>query len=163
MRIYIANALFIGLIIITSCNKEDDNYIDTSDKKVIIGLYSEKGSTSIHDTTVYSTNALMFNKTDYSNVDSIVLVTSGVETVSSSSLINVKKEIVIELYDLTNDKPIENSKIVTDDILSSETVASMDIKDFLPKSAINLGIRITITNHANFYVKIQAISLIIYK
>jgi hypothetical protein len=126
-------------LILISCEKETEIILDKRITLVILDDHYGYGSG--YDTTIYASALINFNKNDYLIVDSIFFVISSLGTRGHNG-IDIDKTITVELFDLTNNASIENSKIVTDDIKSSEYKSSGNIVDFLPNTFINLGIRI---------------------
>lgn len=84
-----------------------------------------------------------FNINNYPGVDSAILLIydiktfadccSGFDTISNASF---------ELYDLTNNIPIANSRIVSDNIPDGTFVISKNFIKDLPNQTIDIGVRI---------------------
>lgn len=80
-------------------------------------------------------NLQYFSLDNYSAIDSaILLVTDG--------KIDINFSATIELYDLTNDKPITNSAIIIDSDIETDSY-SQNILDYIPVEELNYGIKIS--------------------
>lgn len=134
--------LIFGLFIF-SCSKENDNEVEL-DKKIIIPLYQgTSGFGSNPEIKLISTPLINFNKNDYVNIDSAYLMISGLTITNSSSITTYSDTIKIELYDLTNQRVIENSSILSSYIPKESYVKSPDFFNSLPDSGINIALQVT--------------------
>jgi hypothetical protein len=90
------------------------------------------------DTTVFipTSTFVLFNKSNYIGVDSIVYAVTHLRTTDHYGK-NVVGTGEIELYDITNHKVIQNSKIVSDDTMF---IQSNNIFKYLPSQDITLSI-----------------------
>lgn len=132
--------LTIGLM---SCDKEDDITVVPADKKIFFDLLSNNpGYGSGNDTTIYSTNALMFDINDFAGINSAKLVLSNIRTQLPFTGGDTNAQIKVELINLTNNQTISGSSILTDDVAPSAVVSSGDFLNNIPKAPFNLGIRI---------------------
>jgi hypothetical protein len=145
-KLLILHLIRLSLLLLTilfsiSCSKDIDNI--SLDKRIFLTILDDHyGWASGYDTTICSSSIINFNKNDYTSIDSIFFVISDLITMSPLDGSNITKTVSIELFDLTNQVSIANSKIETDDVKESQFKSSGNLIDFLPEKPINLGIRI---------------------
>lgn len=131
-------AIFVVIILIFSgCSKDDYIYFD---KEVIIHLASNIGADS--EPYVHVTEPPYFDISNYSNVKSVKILASDIQTIDSYGN-DLAREGKIELYDFTNNKVIENSFIISDDTQENEFVSSANLINDIPEEKIKLGVKIT--------------------
>ena len=171
------NCTFGGTKIITGIDQNNNNVLDVGEiqnteyickenitsgiYQININLYKNLGTGGIPSNDIYDGNIIEFNKINYSNIDSIKLAISNVFTGDPNTGLQAEKNISIELFDLTNDESINDSKIITDDIPSGQTQFSINIMDNIPNETINLGVYIN--EEDNCYFTIGTIDLIIWR
>ena len=130
-------------------------------------MYTGTNNISTRDTTIYappfsSVGIYQFNIKNYLNVDSAILVVYDVRTsVDCCSGDDIIGTVKIELFDLTNNRPINNSEIITDDIQNGTYLKSANMKNEFPNQYINLGIRL-ITN-GNYFAGTGNVFLFLYR
>lgn len=160
--------LLFSNLILSSCKKETIKeitiYNGALDKKItLIILDDHYGVGSGYDTTVYSSSIINFNKNDYQIIDSIFFMISDLKTSSTFDGSDIVKTITIELFDLTNNVGIGNSKLITDDVNAAEFKSSGNLINYLPETPINLGIRIINDDRSNCSWQLHAASLVLVR
>lgn len=112
------------------------------DKQIVIPLNMMTANTGSSATLVVGSYPL-FSKLNYPGVDSIVFV--------GQPYINPQETntAIVELYDLTNNRPIANSTISSNQGLGGFTI-SKNIYSSLPDEEITLGISIRSANDGMF-------------
>jgi len=161
----IGSVILLNLIS-SSCEKEKETivYNGSQDKKINFTILNDHyGYGSGFDTTIYSSSLINFNKSDYLIIDSIFFVISDLKTTSIMDGSDINKTISVELFNLTNNVIIQNSKIITDDVNASESKSSENLINYLPDSPINLGIRIINNDVNNCSWELHAASLILVR
>jgi hypothetical protein len=160
-------SFLVALILISgSCSKdkENDPVNVILDKKILLPILDDHyGFGSGFDTTIYSSSVIRFNKSDYSSIDSMFFVISDLKTTSPVDGSDVSASVSVELFDLTNSVSISNSKIITDDIKSSQYKSSVNILNSLPGGEINLGIRIINNDRKTCSWELHAASIILIR
>nr|WP_321485569.1 hypothetical protein [uncultured Draconibacterium sp.] len=142
----------------TSCNEE--NY--TLDKSISFSILDDHyGYGSGNDTTLYSSSLIDFNINDYILVDSVLFTISDLTTKSITDGSDISATVSVELFDLTNNTVIQNSKIVSDDIKASRCKLSSNLLSSFPDESINIGIRIINNDKTNCSWELHAASLIL--
>ncbi len=145
------------------CNGDDGDY----DKQIRFMMYSNMNNKSTSDTTIFgppfaTTGIYQFNLQNYLNVDSVILVVYNVRTsMDCCSGIDITGNVKIELFDLTNNRPINNSEIITDDIETGTYLKSANLKNEFPNEYINLGVRL-ITD-GSYFVGTGYVFLFLYR
>lgn len=105
---------------------------------------------------------LLFNKANYTKIDSAVLIVYDVKTASGCcGAPDLAKKVKIELYDLINNNVILNSEIESDDITQGTYVRSGNIINKLPNSYTNFGVRMIFDK--NYYAQTGFIYLVLYR
>jgi hypothetical protein len=99
-----------------------------------------------------------FNVSNYLKADSIVF---GL----FSSTLNTQVPCVVELYDITNNKVINNSKIETNSMTDEWRTTSKNLINEFPKETIKLGIRLTSKSSFSYETSVSYSSamIIIYR
>lgn len=141
------------LLLMPGCEKEE---CDNLDKEVMIrltyGVFAETDTSYL-----YPVALPYFDITNYTQINSAVMVMSGIETRTFYRWPSFGHDTIapgsFELYDLTNDKVIENSIITSDDQPDNEYIQSANFINSLPKEKIQLGIRITHGKNYSLYAK----------
>ncbi|WP_159523412.1 hypothetical protein [Sunxiuqinia indica] len=124
-------------LILLGCKK--DNFIEGNELMIAL---SEGIGVDMHNTWTRSADLPYFDISSYSNIKSVVMAVSDIKTndETGNDLIG---EASFELYDITNDKPIENSIVISDDIENNSYKSSANIINDIPRQKIKLGIRIS--------------------
>ena len=134
------NQFFILLLLtvfaFVGCEKDTETVLD---KEISILLLPGAGISS--EPWIFAASQPYFNISNYSEINSAVLLVSEVQTWSNTG--DIIGEASFELYDMTNDKIIENSKITTDNIDDTTYASSSNFLQNIPKGKIKLGIRIS--------------------
>lgn len=104
-----------------------------SDKQIFLSINFSANSTST--VPIIGGQLLKFSKKNYPGVDSIILVANPyVDDVTNTSN--------VELYNITDNLPINNSKITTSNLFSATTfLQTGNVFGQLPDKEITLGIR----------------------
>jgi hypothetical protein len=104
-----------------------------SDKQIFLSINFSANSTST--TPITGGQLVKFSKNNYPGVDSIILVANPyVDDVTNTSN--------VELYNITDDVPINNSKIVSSNLFSGTTFQQTgNVYGQLPDKEITLGIK----------------------
>lgn len=124
------------------CNGIDGGY----DRQILFRFSNV--SNSFKDTVINSiqnsgSGLRLFNINNYTNIDSAVFVAYDIKTATDCcSGSDVRKKLKIELFDLTNGKPILNSLIESDDIPKGTFAHSKNFINNLPGGDIELGTRV---------------------
>lgn len=162
--VWIIGTAILAIILLSSCEKESIIYNSSLDKKITFTILDDHyGYGSGFDTTLYSSSVINFNKSDYLIIDSILFMISDLKTKSTLDGSDIAKTISVELFDLTNNICIHNSKIITDDVNASGFKSSENLIDSFPDSPINLGIRV-INNDINYCSwELHAASLVLVR
>lgn len=144
--------LLMYVMLFTSCKKEE--FPKPEDPKIPI-IYGDKQirfdlgiAISAGDTTLAtldnSPNGIhQFNIGDYVGVDSAIFVIYNIATAEGCcGGPDIIMDARFELYDLTNNQPIVNSEVISDDIPLGTFAVSRNFANNLPKQTIDIGVRI---------------------
>lgn len=88
---------------------------------------------------------ILFNKALYSSYDSVVFVIENIKTWDLPSLTPTSTgNAIFELYDLTNNQAISNTKVVSN---AKTRIISKNINPFWPQGTIDVGLKISSENN----------------
>ncbi|MGE5428409.1 MAG: hypothetical protein ACM3O8_10970 [Methylococcaceae bacterium] len=124
-------------------------------------------SNSFKDTVINSiqnsgSGLRLFNKNNYTKIDSAVFVAFDIKTATDCcSGSDVRKKVKIELFDLTNGQPILNSLIESDDIQKGSFARSKNFINDLPSGDIELGTRLIFDK--KYFAGTSEMYLILYR
>ncbi|HEY9116091.1 MAG TPA: hypothetical protein VIN10_15445 [Bacteroidales bacterium] len=158
MKTQILIILAITFVSFTGCKKDEPIEFNN---EVMITLLNSGMGTSDTVTWVYPVSEPYFDISNYSNVKSAVLLVSNIRTSEIDSNNDVTGEGTWELYDLTNNKTIENSSVTSDDIPEGTYKSSSNFLNNIPGGKIKLGIRIS--SGGNYFVSCGNITLVLSK
>ena len=138
----------------TGANGEGGSGSNDPDKQIVIPLNMMTANTG-SSTPIVVGSYPFFSKLNYPGVDSIVFV--------GQPYINPQEtnSVIVELYDLTNNRPIANSAISSNQGLGGFTV-SKNIYSSLPDEEITLGISIR-SEHEGMFAGIYTLYLYMYR
>lgn len=138
------------------CNGINGGY----DKQIMFQL---GGLNSLNkDTFIYDSRLMLFNKSNYTKIDSAILVVYGIRTkINCCDDSNVAKTLKVELYDLTNKRVIDNSIIESDDIPHGSYIKSKNFISNLPNGNVDFGLRLIFDK--NYYAFIEDSYLVLYR
>lgn len=143
------------------CNGENGGY----DKQIMFRL--NKINSMAQDTFIYTiqnsgSGILLFNKDNYTDIDSAVFIVYDIKTATGCcGAADIAMKVKIELYDLTNNQPILNSAVESDNIPVGTYVRSNNFINYLPNDYINLGTRMTFDK--NYYAVTGDMYLVLYR
>lgn len=143
------------------CNGVNGGY----DKQIMFKL--NKINSMAKDTIIYTiqnsgSGILLFNKNNYTKIDSAVFIAYDIKTATGCcGSPDIAKKVKIELYDLTNNQPILNSAIESDDITAGTYVRSNNFINYLPNGYVNLGTRMILDR--NYYAVTGDMYLVLYR
>lgn len=141
---------FVFAIVLTSsCKKDDDIMLD---KKITLDLYNSHYPYEINNDTLLLNSIINFCKNDYSKIDSIFFIINGLQTKSTYDGMDIHDSISIELYNLTDNVSINNSRIISDDITYNTYKSTNNLINYLPDYPINLGLRIVYDKEHCYWV-----------
>ncbi len=134
-------------VLFFSCKEED--VTPSFDKEVRLTFpyeYWSTNQTQLELLPSYS-HLVKFNKTDYSNLDSIIFYSS----IATESLDNTAE---LELFNVTDNVSIGNTTIqASTDFLKYTLIKSGNIKNELPNKEIDIAIRLKSKNGKYVYVR----------
>jgi hypothetical protein len=158
MKTQILIILSIILLSFAGCKKDEPIELNN---EVMISLIPGMG-TSDTAIWIYSVPIPYFDISNYSNVNSATMLVSNIKTYGLENYSDdVTGDGTWELYDLTNDKVIENSAVTSDDIPEGTYKSSANFLNNIPGGKIKLGIRIS--GGANYSVECGNITLVLSK
>ena len=143
------------------CNGIDGGY----DKQIMFkfsSVFNGAKDTVINSIQNSGSGLRLFNKSNYTKIDSAVFVAFDIKTATDCcSGFDVRKKLKIELFDLTNGQPIINSLIESDDIQKGTCVRSSNFINNLPSGNIELGTRLIFDK--KYFAGISEMYLILYR
>jgi hypothetical protein len=128
---------------VTSTKSLCNGQSSTSDKQIFLPINYSVNTTS---TTPFIGGELVkFSKRNYPNVDSIILV-------ANPYVADVSNSAILELYNITDSVPVNNSIITTSNLhgTSPPFLQSANVYNSLPDKEITLGIRFRSGNQGKF-------------
>jgi hypothetical protein len=137
MKIKSFTMVVVCSLILLGCKKDD--FIESNE--LMISLSGDIGAGK-YNTWTHSAELPYFDISSYSNIKSVVMAVNNIKT-SDETGNDVIGEASFELYDITNDKPIENSIVISDDIENNSYKSSANIINDIPRQKIKLGIRVS--------------------
>lgn len=159
MKTQILIILAITFVSFTGCKKDDS--IDFNNEVMISLLPNGFGTV---DTAIWVAPASepYFDISNYTNVTTAVILVSDIRTFKTDDFsTDVSGEGTWELYDMTNDKIIENSGVTSDDIPLGTYKSSSNFLNNIPGGKIRLGVRVS--GGANYSVQCGNITLVLSK
>ena len=143
---FVLHFIFIGCVKEGPMGPAGINGLDGGSDKQIrfeLGYFISAGDTLIADPQNSPTGIQQFNIDNYVGLDSAIFLIYSIGTYKdccggADTIANTR----FEIYDLTNDQPIVNSEIVSDDIRPGSFVVSKNFLQNFPKQTIDLGVRI---------------------
>jgi len=165
-----ANCPAGGLILKTGLDRNRNNILDSAevtntnvlcngqntmtDKQIFLSINFSANSTST--TPVIGGELIKFSKNNYPGVDSIIFVANPyVSDVANTSN--------VELYNLTDNVPINNSKITTGNLYGYRSfLQTQNVFNQLPDKEITLGIRFS-SGNAGMFAAVGSAYLILYR
>ncbi len=103
-----------------------------------------------------------FNIGNYTGIDSVIFVVYDIGTASGCcGAPDVNESAKIELFNLTDNQPIANSEITSDDITQGTFRSSENIVNSFPDKTIDIGIRIIFNK--NMYMHTGHMYLFLYR
>ncbi len=152
-------------ILIIGCKKEylTENHLDKQIRFDLGWVNSSSSDTVVWSLTNSPTTGLhQFNINYYEQIDSVVFVVYDIKTmIDFNPYADTIKTVRIELFDVTNQNPIKDSEIVSDDIKVGTCVSSKNIAKDFPNETIDLGIRIIFDK--TLYAEAGPIYLFLYR
>lgn len=145
--------LAIAFLSFTGCKKETSIEFNN---EVMITLSKGMGCSTVEGWT-YPIYIPYFDISNYSNIKSAVLLVSDIKSNDDNG--DVIGEGTWQLYDITNDKIIENSDISSDDIPENTYKSSVNFVDNIPNEKIKLGI--LVKSGGNYLVECGSITLVL--
>ena len=167
MNTYIKFSFLVILLFISACEgptgpEGTSGMNGTSDKQIRIEFGSFSNSTSDTSWIITLPTIINFNKDYYVGIDSIIFVVN----IGSS---NLNTNCVVELFNLTDNLPIQGSTVLTNDttkfpgfIIGGKWCYSANIINNLPSKEITLGARFKSDNYGNL-VNINQGMLLLYR
>lgn len=114
----------------------------TQERQIRLRLDNDKSF--FVESKTWLTDLFNFDLSDYSEIDSVVVVYKNVYVVDAGN------ELVLELYDLTNDKTIEQSTVVITNTFEDSgegIVFSKNLFNIFPDGRIDIGIKGKVVNN----------------
>jgi len=155
MKIKFSIIVTIMALFFFGCQKETEVILD---KEVSIILFGGAGNATETPLVHISNSIPYFDISNYSEIKSAKLVISDIKTFDEN-FEDVPGEGTFSLYDITNDRVIENSTIKSDDIPEHSFLSSDNFLSKLPKGKIKLGVQIT--GGTTFSAECRNISLVL--
>ena len=109
---------------------------------------------------VSASELVLFSKSFYPQIDSAIFVVFDIKTTDYHS-VDLVGQGTFQLFDITHDKVIENSTILSDDIPANSYVKSANLIDNLPNEVADYGIRLF--SGGNYNVSCGYVYLILYR
>ncbi len=147
-----------GLVIKTGIDKNRNNILDsvevddtkyvcngqngTSDKQISLPLNYSANTTSTIPVT--GGELIKFSKRNYTNVDSIIFV-------ANPYVADITNTAILDLYNITDNVPISNSRITTNSLSSDRVfLQTGNVYNAIPDKEITLGISLKSGNNGMF-------------
>ena len=139
MKIKGFTLILVYTLILLGC--KEDNFLES--EEIMISLTESVGiGANNGESWIYAVELPYFDISSYPNIRSVVMTVNNIRTRDASGN-DVTGKGSFELYDITNDKPIANSIIESDDTEENSYKASANFINDMPGERIKLGIRIS--------------------